>query len=258
MSVQLLHKRNSVQGAVPSLSSLELGELAINTIDGKLFIKTSDGIDENIVEFRSGTSPISVSELNAANQIVSGTTIGQVTNLAFDQESGFDVTDLGNGTVKIGMNSTFKFWEVDGQDTLIANGLDHIEIAAGNGIKLTTDVDNFPYQKLTISTPPKTVQLYQDGFLEATTGTVRWYAPGDITVNRVATRIGTTSNVNVQTTIKKSGSTAETVILAAGTSKQTKDTSFTMNTDDYLTIDLVLSGNSTGSGMSVEIFYIYN
>lgn len=255
MTVQLLHKRNSTSGAVPSTSSLELGELAINTVDGKLFIKTNDGTNDNIVEFTSGTSPISVSELDSSNQIVNGSTISQVTNIAFDQDSGFDVTDLGSGVVKIAMNSTFKFWEVDGQDTLIADGLDHINLAAGNGIVLTTDTASSPYQTLTIATPPKTVQLYQDGFLEPTTGTVRWYAPGDITVNNIAMRIDTVSNVDIQATIFKSGSSAETVTLPASTAKKTKDTSFTMNTDDYLTINLGMSGNSSGSGMSVEIVY---
>ena len=36
-------KRSSVQNNVPSTSDLELGELAINTHDGKLFIKKDDG-----------------------------------------------------------------------------------------------------------------------------------------------------------------------------------------------------------------------
>ena len=34
-------KRSATQDAVPSTSSLALGELAINTYDGKLFIKKS-------------------------------------------------------------------------------------------------------------------------------------------------------------------------------------------------------------------------
>lgn len=37
-----LHKRNSNQGAVPALSSLSIGEIAINTADGKLFTKSED------------------------------------------------------------------------------------------------------------------------------------------------------------------------------------------------------------------------
>lgn len=258
MSVSLLHKRNSEPGLVPSIGSLELGEIAINTRDGKLYIKASDGVADRIVSFTGGNSPLSISELDANNQVVSGTTVSEVTSLLFDQESGFSINNLGNGAVKIAMNSTFKFWEVDGQDTLIADGLDHIQIAAGNGITLTTDANNFPYQKLTISTPPKTVQLFQDGFLESTLGTVRWYAPGNITVNQIVGRIGTVSNTNIQITIKRTNDTIETLVLPQGTEKIAKSTNFTMNTDDYLTVDLVMSGNSLGRGMSIEFVYTFN
>ena len=38
-------KRSSTGGAVPSTSSLSLGEVAINTYDGKMYIKKNDGTD---------------------------------------------------------------------------------------------------------------------------------------------------------------------------------------------------------------------
>ena len=67
-----------------------------------------------------------------------------VNAIRFDTDSGFDVFDLGNGEVKIGMNSTFKFWEVDGQDTLEAIGLDTIKIIAGPNMIITTDAASDP------------------------------------------------------------------------------------------------------------------
>lgn len=42
-------KRSSVASKVPTTAQLDLGELAINTRDGKLFLKRSDGSEE-IVE----------------------------------------------------------------------------------------------------------------------------------------------------------------------------------------------------------------
>jgi hypothetical protein len=42
-------KRSASSGAVPSPSSLELGEVAINTYDGKMYIKKNDGND-SVVE----------------------------------------------------------------------------------------------------------------------------------------------------------------------------------------------------------------
>jgi hypothetical protein len=73
-----------------------------------------------------------------------------VTALRFDTESAFDVIDLGNGQVKIQMNSTFKYWKVDGQEDLIATGLDAIRLEAGQGITITTFPYATPYQTLRI------------------------------------------------------------------------------------------------------------
>lgn len=258
MSVTLLNKRSSESGLVPSIGSLELGEIAINTRDGKLFIKANNGVDDRIVTFAGGNSTLSISELDANNQVVAGTTVSEVTSLTFDQESGFAVDNLGSGAVKVRLNSTFKFWHVDGQDTIIADGLDNIQLKAGNGIVLTTDTTENPFKSITISTPPKTVQLFQDGFLESTLGTIRWHAPGNIKINQIVGRISTVSNVNIQVTVKKTNNTVETLVLPPNTEKITKSTSFEMTTDDFLTVDLVMSGNSSGRGMSIEFLYTIN
>ena len=50
-------KRSATAGAEPTTSQLELGEVAINTHDGKMYIKKSAGGTESIVEIsgrRSG------------------------------------------------------------------------------------------------------------------------------------------------------------------------------------------------------------
>ena len=46
-------KRSATQGAIPTTSSLALGEVAINTYDGKMYIKKNDGSD-SIVELGTG------------------------------------------------------------------------------------------------------------------------------------------------------------------------------------------------------------
>ena len=52
-------KRSSTQGAEPGTSDLSLGEVAINTYDGKMFIKKNDGSD-SIVEIGTGSGNIYV------------------------------------------------------------------------------------------------------------------------------------------------------------------------------------------------------
>jgi hypothetical protein len=109
--------------------------------------------------------------------------VTNVTKLRFDSDAGFDVVDLGSGEVKISMNSTFKYWHVDGQDHLTAEGIDHLKLAAGPGIAITTD----PYastQTVTFSVLPATtatlggvkagnnVNITQDGTISVTQGDV--------------------------------------------------------------------------------------
>ena len=46
-------KRSAVQGRVPTTSDLQLGELALNTYDGKLYAKKDDGT-ASVVEIGAG------------------------------------------------------------------------------------------------------------------------------------------------------------------------------------------------------------
>ena len=69
-----------------------------------------------------------------------------VTSLAFNTESGFGVTDLGNNEALISMSSTFNPWHVDGEETLDATGEEPVEFVAGPGVTITTDATTTPKQ----------------------------------------------------------------------------------------------------------------
>ena len=51
-------KRSSVEGKTPTTSNLELGELSINTHDGRAFLKKNDGSDsiEHLITTNSQTT----------------------------------------------------------------------------------------------------------------------------------------------------------------------------------------------------------
>jgi hypothetical protein len=79
MANRLRIKRSSVSGKVPATADLELGELAINTFDGKAFLKKDNGT-ESIVSLGtittvSGSSPITVSS-GGTTTVVSLNTTG--------------------------------------------------------------------------------------------------------------------------------------------------------------------------------------
>ena len=90
----------------------------------------------------SAGESISVSLINSSNNV--SNSVSNINAIRFDSDSGFDVTNLGSGAVKIQMNSTFKTWQVDGQANLIATGLDTVEFVAGNNITITTDANSIP------------------------------------------------------------------------------------------------------------------
>jgi len=55
MSNQFLKlRRSAVPGKIPDTGSLELGEIALNTYDGKAFMKKSGSAGEQIVTIGSG------------------------------------------------------------------------------------------------------------------------------------------------------------------------------------------------------------
>jgi len=71
-----------------------------------------------------------------------------VNTINFDNDSGFDI-DVGTGTVKVKLNSTFKFWKTDGQPDIVADGLDTVRLIAGKGIGINFDPNRNPYQSVT-------------------------------------------------------------------------------------------------------------
>lgn len=66
MSSTIKIKRSSTSGSIPTISDLELGELAINTYDGKLFFKKDDGTTESIESISSYSNSDLESYLNGS------------------------------------------------------------------------------------------------------------------------------------------------------------------------------------------------
>jgi hypothetical protein len=228
----------------------EQGQLFFNVETGELRLGddvTPGGI--SVGGGGGGSTPLTVSLIDSSNTI--SNSITNVTKIRFDTDSGFDVTNLGGGAVKIGMNSTFKTWKVDGQSDLVAIGLDTVRFAAGPGMVITTDAVSDP-KSITFKTIDKTITLYQEGTLTPTTGLTRWYNPSAISISKITARVAEASTDVVTIRIKKSGTTVETLSFAALGTKTTKNVNINMATDDFLTVDILTSG---GKELSVEFTY---
>ena len=60
-------RRSATSGAVPTTGQLALGELAMNTFDGKLFIKTDQSGTQSIAEIGAGGSTITIASTPPAS-----------------------------------------------------------------------------------------------------------------------------------------------------------------------------------------------
>lgn len=95
-------------------------------------------------------SPVCIGTVDVSNNYTN--VLSNVQRFAFDSDSGFAVSDLGGGTAKIAMNSTFKYWDVNGAPGLIACGLDTVNFAAGCNISISANNESAP-KTLTITGP---------------------------------------------------------------------------------------------------------
>lgn len=76
MADKILHKRSLTSGSIPTTSSLEIGELAINVNDGKLFLYQSGSIANKIVNVgESASFATTASYAISASFLIGGVTI---------------------------------------------------------------------------------------------------------------------------------------------------------------------------------------
>jgi len=77
MAQTILLKRSGVSGSVPATSSLSLGEVAVNTYDGRAFMLKQSGSTQEVVEFVvAGARTTQTGSINLSGSITATTFIG--------------------------------------------------------------------------------------------------------------------------------------------------------------------------------------
>ena len=123
----ILIKRNNLSGTEPSVSDLTLGELALNSADGKLFIRTETPELTSVSSFlNSKDLPYTLNEsFSSINTQHGGNTVSQVFGAVL---GGYYNNNSGAGSTVINGENN----DIDGDFSTILNGLD-------NKIELTGD-----------------------------------------------------------------------------------------------------------------------
>ena len=174
-TVQL--KRSATAGAIPSTSDLALGELALNTYDGKAYIKKSVGGTESIVEVGADTS----TDITAMKHYLYNASANQTTFTGTDANS--ESLSYTSGQIAVFLNGVFldpdDYTATDGSTIVLDDGAkssDYLEIVAwtaGVTSGLITGISNYEFT----ATANQTVLTGADE-----NGVTLSYTPGKILV----------------------------------------------------------------------------
>jgi hypothetical protein len=99
-------KQSAVAGKVPTTAQLQLGELAVNTTDGKLYLKQNVSGTESVVEVGGGGLPLTGGTLTGVLAVASGTVSAPGLTAAGDSNTGIffpaaDTIAIAEGGVEV-------------------------------------------------------------------------------------------------------------------------------------------------------------
>lgn len=261
MAIKL--RRSAVPGSVPTTSTLAFGELALNTYDGKIYFKKNQGGLDSIVTIspggQGGGSALEVSLVNAQSTITNS--LSAVSALRFDTDSGFSLTDLGGGQVKIGVtsyrvaNSSFKYITVAGQSQLAANGSDTLNLIAGAGVKITTNANASP-QSLTISAPGTVIKTFNilGPFWAPVAGTSSFFVTDQTVLRSVQLTNGVVVSQPLMAGLYRNGQLLGFYTLPGGSQNiSINTTDIVLFTNDNLTVSIVSGNGNNFSFMLLNI-----
>jgi hypothetical protein len=162
MSTNITLKRSSVQGKVPVVGDLALGEIALNTYDGKLFIKKNVGGTESIIDVTANTnltltsnsSTVSVSSdrgtdvtILAANDTTAGVLTADAQTIGGIKTFSTDVT-IADKIVHSGDTDTAIRFPATDTVTVETAGSERMRIAANGNVGIGNTA---PADKLSVS-----------------------------------------------------------------------------------------------------------
>jgi hypothetical protein len=136
MANTILIKRNLTSGAVPTTASLELGELAINVADAKIFMRQSGSIGDTIATFNTFNNFITSGSVTAS--VDPGTTTFLITSAS---RTIFSISNAGGVTASGSAQTMFLIKNVS-NNNLFAVSQSGVVIVATQSVELTGTAPN--------------------------------------------------------------------------------------------------------------------
>ena len=104
-------RRSASAGAIPTTSNLDLGELALNTIDGKLYMKTTEGSLDSVVQIGSATD--SYFKIRKSATLTFAVTVAAKTTdhiyHGSGSSSGYQINGIESPHLNLVQGNTYKF-----------------------------------------------------------------------------------------------------------------------------------------------------
>lgn len=198
-------KRSAIAGRVPTTSDLALGEVAINTVDGKMYIKKDVGGTESIVEIGSGavSSSFLLHEYSVTtSQTVFSGSDDNSNTLAYDTGAPPRIQVFLNGVL---LDYSTDYTATDGTSitlTVAATSGDLIQIAAYKSVTVDSNISLSDNTKILLGNDDD-LEIYHDGsnsiINDAGTGNLQLQVGGTTVVETSASGLTVTGEVNTDT-----------------------------------------------------------
>jgi hypothetical protein len=138
---QTIHLGDEVNGFAKISYDTSHNYFALVKTDGTT-IKLGETIDSTFIQSiidNNDLLRLKVGTIDTNNDTSNNiTTFENIKQILFDVNSGFDVTQgPTGGSAIVSMNSTFKYWNVDGHTGIAASGVDTVNFVSGTGINIT-------------------------------------------------------------------------------------------------------------------------
>jgi hypothetical protein len=150
MAVKIELKRSAIPGKVPTVEQLDLGELAINTYDGTVYLKQDNGTPQ-IIQLATNTSGSVVASASYA-------VFAQTAGFAQGGSGTFTGIFSGNGSGLTGVTASAFL----GDPFRIASGSATASIAPNTGFQINTNTSITGSLNLSVTSSQRNVFLIKD------------------------------------------------------------------------------------------------